>query len=469
MSRLQTHLSRYAAVRGTVARPVCVCGAAIVLYLSLNSSAQSVYPTGTTIYDPDRAWNGYTVLSPLGTQAVLVIDMNGTVVKRWDGFNNAAGGPARVLPGGSVVAAAGARPPHQESLELLHRDFEGNVLWRFSRNEQIETRDGTTIWSARQHHDWQRDDFPAGYYSPESSPGAGPASTLLLTHTNRRQSNVADVLLEDDRLIELSPGGDIVWEWVASDHIDELGFAPDARQVIRAAAAFNGARGSFDWLHVNSATYVGPNRWFDAGDTRFAPNHVLISSREASLLAIVARDGSIVWRLGPDFSESAPLRAIRQIIGQHHAHLIPKGLPGAGNLLVFDNGGSSGYGFASPIAPDGRGAFARATSRVLEINPVTLELAWSYTNPRFFSTNISGAQRLPNGNTLITAGAGGRMFEVTPDGTIVWEYMFPLFGGANRSNAVYRAYRVPYSWIPQLMTPREQRVTPPALEDFRVP
>ncbi len=65
------------------------------------------------------------------------------------------------------------------------------------------------------------------------------------------------------------------------------------------------------------------------------------------------------------------------------------------------------------------------TSRVLEINPVTLELVWSYTNPRFFSTNISGAQRLPNGNTLITAGAGGRMFEVTTEGTIVWEYMYP--------------------------------------------
>jgi len=432
-------------------------------------AAQSVYPTGTTIYDPGRAWNGYTVLSALGTQAVLVIDMNGTVVKRWDGYNNSAGGPARVLPGGVVIAAAGARPPHQESLELVQQDFDGNVRWRFSRNESITTRDGSTIWSARQHHDWQRDSFPAGYYSPESTPAVEGGNTLILTHTNRTQPNVADRPLEDDRLIEVSWSGDILWEWAASDHIDELGFATDAREVIKAAAAFNAARGSYDWLHVNSATYVGPNRWFDQGDTRFAPNNVIISSREASLLAIVARDGSIVWRLGPDFSESSELRAIRQIIGQHHAHIIPKGLPGAGNLLVFDNGGSSGYGFANPIAPDGRGAFARATSRVLEINPVTLELVWSYANPRFFSTNISSAQRLPNGNTLITAGAGGRMFEVMPDGTIIWEYMYPLFSGPNASNAVYRAYRVPYGWIPQLAVPTEVRVTPPALGEFRVP
>ena len=431
--------------------------------------AQSVYPTGTTIYEPARAWNGYTVLSPLQTQAVLVIDMNGSVVKRWEGLNNSAGGPARVLPGGILISASGARPPNQESLELVQQDFDGNVIWQYSHNEQIKTREGSTIWSARQHHDWQRESFPAGYYSPESAPVSEGASTLILTHTNRTQPKVTDVMLEDDRLIEVSWKGDVLWEWVASDHIDELGFAPDARKAIKAAQSFNKARGSFDWLHINSAHYVGPNRWFDQGDLRFAPNNVIISSREASLLAIVGRDGKIVWRLGPDFSESKELRAIRQIIGQHHAHIIPKGLPGAGNLLVFDNGGSSGYGFANPIAPDGVGAFARSTSRVLEINPVTLELVWFYTNPRFFSTNISSAQRLPNGNTLITAGAGGRMFEVTSEGAIVWEYMNPLFSGANASNAVYRAYRIPYGWIPQITRPTERPVAPPALADFRVP
>ena len=445
------------------------CVVAVLMYTLAPIRAQSVYPTGTTIYEPDRAWNGYTVLSPLQTQAVLVIDMNGNVVKRWEGLNNSAGGPARVLPGGILISASGARPPNQESLELVQQDFDGKVIWQFSHNEQIKTGEGSTIWSARQHHDWQRESFPAGYYSPESTTTVEGSSTLILTHTNRTQPTVADVMLEDDRLIEVSSKGDVLWEWVASDHIDELGFAPDARKAIKAAQSFNKARGSFDWLHINSAHYVGPNRWFDQGDMRFAPNNVIISSREASLLAIVGRDGKIVWRLGPDFSESKELRAIRQIIGQHHAHIIPKGLPGAGNLLVFDNGGSSGYGFASPIAPDGVGAFARSTSRVVEINPVTLELVWSYTNPRFFSTNISSAQRLPNGNTLITAGAGGRMFEVTTQGAIVWEYMYPLFSGANASNAVYRAYRIPYGWIPQITRPTERAVAPPALGDFRVP
>lgn len=435
------------------------------------SAAPSVYPTGTTIYDPSKTWNGYTVLSPLQTEAVIVIDMNGNVVKQWDGFNDSAGGPARILPGGTVVAAAGARPGHQESLELVQRTFDGKVVWQFDHNQQIETRDGKTIWSARQHHDWQRSDFPAGYYSPAATPAQTGVRTLLLTHTSHENAAIAPGMLEDDRLIEIAWDGKILWDWTVSDHVEELGLSPAARAAIRADAGANPARGAFDWFHMNSATYVGPNHWFDAGDQRFAPDNVIVSSRQASLLAIVARDGKIVWRMGPDFGETEALRKIRQIIGQHHAHLIPPGLPGAGNLLVFDNGGASGYGAPTPVAPDGAGIFARANSRVLEINPATLELVWSYVSPaQFYSTNISSAQRLPNGNTLVTEGAPGRMFEVTQDGTLVWEYMSPFFGtaGPRPSNAVYRAYRLPYDWIPQLTRPQEHAVTPPALRDYKL-
>jgi Arylsulfotransferase (ASST) len=455
-----------------------VTSVVLALASAIVLAAPSVYPTGTTIYDPGRAWNGYTVLSPLGTQAAIVIDMNGNIVKQWDGYVSSAGGPVRVLPGGVVVGAAGANPPRQESLELVQRDFDGKVMWRFDHNEQI-ARGNEMIWALRQHHDWQREDFPAGYYSPETTPGVTGGNTLVLTHTNHVQPKVApDATLEDDRIIEVSWDGKIVWEWVASDHIDEFQFEQDARKAIASGSAGNagngagrgGGRGSFDWMHVNSATYVGPNHWYDQGDKRFAPNHVIISSRQASFLAIVARDGSVVWQLGPDFSASPELRAIRQIIGQHHAHFIPKGLPGAGNVMVFDNGGASGYGRPNSTALNGQNIYARPTSRVLEIDPVTLKLVWSYTSPTFFATNISGAQRLPNANTLVTEGPSGRVFEVTKDGAIVWEYVFPMFTAAARpTNSVYRAYRLPYGWIPQLARPKEVAVTPPAAGKFRVP
>src|SRR6188508_1509587 len=107
-------------------RRLKACAAICLFAFALAAAAQSVYPTGTTVYDPARAWNGYTVLSPLGTQAVVVIDMNGKVVKQWDGFVNSAGGPARVFPNGVVMAANGNNPPHQESVELVQRDFKGD-------------------------------------------------------------------------------------------------------------------------------------------------------------------------------------------------------------------------------------------------------------------------------------------------------------------------------------------------------
>jgi hypothetical protein len=328
-------------------------------------------------------------------------------------------------------------------------------------------------WSARQHHDWQRPGYAAGYYAPGSQPAVSSGRTLVLTHTNPTNPRVSDRRLEDDRLVEVTWDGKVEWEWRASDHADELGFSEAARAVIREGAPFNRARDSFDWLHINAAAYLGPNRWHDAGDARFAPDHIIISSRAANIIAIVGRSGQIVWRMGPDYRESEALRKLGQIIGQHNPHIIPVGLPGAGNLLVFDNGGAAGYGFANPAAPDGRDSVRRGSSRVVEISPVTFEKVWEYSvagaeSYRFYSHYVSGAQRLVNGNTMITEGADGRLFEVTPAGEIVWEYVSPYFTQNGGTNRVYRGYRVPYEWIPQLARPVERAVIPPNVREFRI-
>jgi len=458
-----------------MAKPISIArclplGMVAALAITPVFAAPSVYPVGTTIYTPAETWNGYTVLSLLREPGMVVIDMNGRVVKQWEGFNSSAGGPVRLLPNGEVIGAAGARPGHQESLKLVQKDFSGAQRWELPGDAQIEGEAGAKQRSLRQHHDWQRADFPAGYYSPDATPASSGAVTLVLAHAARTLPAVSDLPLEDDHLLEYDASGKLLWEWFAGDHIDELGLSPAARAAIKSGAGAGAGpqqRREFDWLHVNSATYLGANRWFEAGDRRFDPRNILISSRQASVLAIIARDGRVVWRMGPDFRESPQLMRIGQIIGQHQAHLIPKGLPGAGNLLVFDNGGSSGYGFDTPIARNGYGGLARANSRVLEIDPVKLELVWSYAPAGFFGTNISGAQRLPNGNTLITEGPTGRIFEVTAQKKIVWDYINPAF--ANGANAVYRAYRVPYGWVPQLPRPVEQPVTPPGPPGFRSP
>ena len=163
--------------------------------------------------------------------------------------------------------------------------------------------------------------------------------------------------------------------------------------------------------------------------------------------------------------------------------MIPKGLPGEGDLLVFDNGGQGGYGTPNPSSVDGTNNARRDYSRVLQFNPVTLEITWQYTpleagwllftDPsNFYSSYISSAQRLPNGNTLITEGSDGHLIEVTPEHEIVWEYINPYFksiGGKFKSNMIYRAYRVPYEWIPQLEKPTETSIEPLDVSTFRVP
>ena len=83
-------------------------------------------------------------------------------------------------------------------------------------------------------------------------------------------------------------------------------------------------------------------------------------------MAIIDREtGKIVWRIGPDYSKDTEVgQKLGQIIGMHNAHMIPQGLPGEGNILVFDNGGYAGYGLLGIPA-----RYLRFYSRVIEFNP----------------------------------------------------------------------------------------------------
>jgi hypothetical protein len=438
-------------------------------------TAPSVYPTGTTIYRPDKAWSGYTVFDTPGEQGAVLIDMNGTLLRRWTEVA-AVPGPARLLPGGDLIGGSKRRRPHQEALALVQVNWKGETVWTFDHAELVEEQGKPSQWMARQHHDWQREGSPNGDYAPGALPMVRGGRTLILAHKNVTRPEISNRLLEDDRLIEVGWDGRILWEWLASDHVDSFGFSKQARDSIRTSPGWADNRGSGDWLHINAAAYLGPNKWYDAGDRRFHPDNIIISSRTTSVMAIIEKaSGAFVWRMGPDYRESDALRTLGQILGQHHPHLIPKGLPGAGNLLVFDNGGASVYGEGNPVAPNGTNVVARINSRVLEINPVTFEKVWEYAVPGqerflFASHYVSSAQRLPNGNTLIDEGADGRLFEVTAAKEIVWEYVNPYFGleEGNNTNRVYRAQRVPYDWVPELAKPTERAVIPPDITTFRI-
>ncbi len=449
--------------------------AALVLTPSLSLTFQSVFPTGTTVFHPDKTWSGYTVFEIRGEGeregGTVLMDMNGNVLKHWTEVTSA---PVRVLPGGYLVGGSSARRGRQEALELIQVDWDGEIVWKFDRTELVEEEGEEPRWMVRMHHDWQREGSPVGYYAPDAEPMVDQGRTLVLAHRDVLNPEITDKTLEDDYILEVTWDGDITWEWLASDHIDEFGFSGEARNTIYRYPGWSEARGTADWMHINAMAYVGPNHWYDEGDERFHPENVMWSSRQSNIIAIVDRDGDVVWKMGPDYRDDPALARLGQVVGQHQPHIIPTGLPGAGNLLVFDNGGAAGYGAPNLSAPTGRGTVRRLGSRVLEVNPVTFEKVWEYSiagqeRVTFFSQYISSAQRLPNGNTLINEGAIGRMFEVTSDNEIVWEYVNPYFTTVpNRSNRVYRAYRVPYDWVPQLERPTEIAVIPPPNEEFRV-
>jgi hypothetical protein len=445
-----------------------------IFLVSMMYARSTVFPTGTTIYKPDKCWNGFTIFSANVTGECTLIDMNGNVVKSWKGIS---GFPARIFPGGYVMGYVGTRPMHQDSTALVQADWNGNIVWKFDKAEEIKDSGKAPYWSARQHHDYQREGNPVGYYAPGLDPLTTGGKTLILAHKDVNNPKISNKLLDDDYIYEATWDGKIVWEWLASDHFDELGLDEAAKNTIYRNPSWNSARGSADWAHINSMSVLGPNRFYDQGDQRFNPENIIVDGRQLNIIWIIEKkSGKIVWKLGPDFTATPELRKLGQVIGQHHAHMIPKGLPGAGNIMVFDNGGAGGYGSPNPGSVNGVGNAIRANSRVMEFDPIILAIAWEYSPQTsgydatsFFSHYISSAQRLPNGNTLIDEGADGRIFEVTQAHEIVWEYVSPFFSDPKETqNGVYRAYRVPYSWVPQAQKPVEKAVIPLPNSKMRV-
>ncbi len=442
----------------------------------------SVYPTGTTIYNPEKCWNGYTLM-PIKQVGAVLIDMNGNVVKVWKDFQ---GFPNKLLPGGNVMGSLGVRDSafsYQDQTDLTQLDWDGNVVWKFDHKDYIEDEGHEPRWMARQHHDYQREGNPVGYYVPDMECKTDGGNTLILCHSDLYNKKISDKRLLDDTIVEVDWEGNIVWKWTVSEHFNELGFSQAAKNVLfrNPNQHFTQTGEMSDWMHINSMSVLGPNKWYDAGDERFHPDNIIWDARESNIMAIISKEtGKIVWKIGPDFTQTKELRRIGQIIGQHHCHMIPQGLPGAGNILIFDNGGWAGYGVPDRMSVDGTKVDIRDHSRVLEINPVTLKVEWSFVgsdvvngmmgivdNTTFYSQLISAAQRLPNGNTLITEGCFSRLFEVTPEKEIVWEYRAP-FDEVSRP-MIYRAYRYPYSYVPQVDEPTEVPVERINNMTFRMP
>lgn len=376
---------------------------------------KSVYPIGTTIYQPSQCSGGYNLIS--GSGVVKLVNMNGETCHSWQVDPDRQKGfihRARLLPNGRLMLlfGGGGRPCH-----VAEFDWHGNETWAYTPENPA-------------HHDFW--------------PTARGSVFLICTIPvpPEWQARIADPVrraagIHGDELIEVSRDGEIVWRWLQHEHLDLNSCNP-----IPANPGWIGGKHNntiTDWTHTNTIQELPENRWHDAGDMRFKPGNILQSLRQLDTICIVGRDsGEVVWSYTGDYNGG--------LSGQHEPHMIEKGLPGDGHIIVFDNG-------ASPY----KDLAHCGCSYVLEINPSDNRLVWVYDNGHFFFARFTAnCQRLPNGNTLILESLCRRLFEVTPEKKIVWEHIL--------TDAAQRVYRYPYDYCKEcqaLGPQRERPVIPP--------
>jgi hypothetical protein len=383
-------------------------------------------PNKGVVGNEEAAMAGYTLL---GIPNPVLLDMTGQTVQTWP---LQTGFPTKMLPGGDVLGSK-IDPERDGVWPVIQQNWDREEVWSYS--------DWNPAGSA-ERQDLQREGNPVGYYAP-GQPFKKEGNTMVAAFRIRPFPEVTNQPVKDDTIYEVNWNSQLTgYEWSSTAHFEEYGFDAAAKEAI-----YKYPLGG-DWLHVNAMSYVGENQWYrETGDERFNPQNLMISAWRTCMIFIVSREtGHVVWKIGPDYAKG-PEKELGQIQGQHFAHIIPQGLPGAGNVLVFDNGAQCGYGGEVVPWPKYR---SRSHSRVIEFNPVTFEKVWEYgiDEEDFYSEIEGSAQRLPNGNTLVTVAEENRVFEVTRDKKVVWEYK----GYANSGrDLLYRAYRVPPEWLPEGM------------------
>jgi hypothetical protein len=345
-------------------------------------------------HDAARAYGGYTMFAPHGSKDVWLIDMEGRVVHRWK-MSSLVGSGIELLPNENQLRLnkTGKEPTAFLGTgggELVEVDWQGEVVWKHE--------------DPYMHHDFKRLD---------SGNTVLNRHVLIPEETARRvKGGIPGTEHESgmwgNAYREITPSGEVVWEWLGYEHMDLEADIPCPlcpRSI---------------WGYVNGIDVL-PN-----GD-------VIGSFRDLNNLMTVDRTtGAVKWRWGA------------WELGHQHN---PTALPG-GNILVLDNGyhRMPPYGIRTTVSAEGY-------SRVLEVSPDTGEIEWEYqADPptSIWSHLCSSAQRLPNGNTLVCESSSGRIFEITREGGIVWEFTNPFHESMGRyglTNLVYKARRYGYEGL----------------------
>jgi len=382
----------------------------------------------TTLPSSPTLLDGHILFAPMNSLTTYLIDRNGTVNHTWS---------SDYCPGEAV---------HGLSDDTILRTIKTQVHGYGGTGGGIQRMawDGTILWDFRYD-----DKGNLSHHDVKMLPNGNVLMIAWETKTRdeaiaagRNPDNITGNLLMPDHIIEVKPtgpsSGEIVWEWHAWDHLIQdfdpskanygvVGDHPELVDINFGIFFLSDA----DWLHTNSVDY---NPQFDQillsvhnFNEIWVIDHSTTSAEAAGHTGgNSGKGGDLLYRWGNPHAYRRGDSNDQKFFGQHDARWIPSSLPGAGDILVFNNGANRPAGQFSTVDEiippvNASGGYYLVSGSAYGPAAQT----WMYVaNPptSFFSAHYSSAQRLSDGDTLICNGEKGKFIEVTPAGETVWEY-----------------------------------------------
>lgn len=385
-------------------RLVCTVLALLFLAVWVDSARAvetSVVPTGVLQYKKAKAFDGYTIISPLFDTSTYLINMEGKIVHKWE-TKYFPGFYAELLPNGNILRGGVLPNPPVKYRGVggivQEIDWAGKVVWEYKMNSDTEIQhhcfkrmaNGNTLILGWEYKTWE-----------EAMAKGRKKDTLPKEETIYGKVHRG---IWPDFVVEVDKSGKRVWEWHLWDHV---GVGPDKLDINYILPSSMGYVSTSDWSHFNTVDYNEKTGEMLVNSRNFGEFY-LIDKKTGKIKFRWGNDSTYGKGKGPEFG----FVNAQKLYGPHHAHWNEDG---SGNILIFNNGW---------LQPEGLG------TQALEMDPRTGKMTWDYysKDPSSFHSAYQGSlQRLPNGNTLITSSTHGRIFEITPGPKpeIVWEYIAP--------------------------------------------
>ena len=391
----------------------------VLLMMILPVSAQvGLRRTVGVLVNTEAAYEGYTLFSPMQTPSVYLMNNEGRIIHSWEIEDTGGVLEAHLLDNGHLVVIAGTSSFYRDG-SIREYTWDNAFIWEISAFNWEEISFGS---GRRQHH--AIDILPNGNilaivrnnhlldegFEMGLSPQVSPSVDAVKT----------DIIVEIDR-----SNSELVWQWDVWNHLvqDVDANLPNYGQIAQHPRRIDiNYQQDSDWMHTNAVHYHP--EWDQIAISVREFNELWIVDHSLSTAEAAGPAGDLLWRWGNPaaYQQGDPVDD-RQLFRHHDVQWIEDGLPGAGNILIFSNQHISADGekyssvleLKPPLRPDGSYDWKQEA-----------EIVWSYTADGLYSRGLSGAQRLPNGNTLITEGRDGRLIEVSADGEVVWEFVNPV-------------------------------------------